>query len=204
MESELNTLTYNGSDPVVWAAKIRGLITKLTAKQAAPTERTVRTLVLKALEQEVEYRIRVEVIRHSQPDITLMELWAVIGRFPYPVNQQESLLAAFHKHTLTSNKSKDNKQEDKGSNYVPKPRPRKVFQQSNAEQTQKDKEQGNCYKCHVKEHVAYHCPKYENTDIKGKIGGISSEDEKQKGKSKTQPSSYAFFAQEVQIEKKGN
>jgi len=65
LESELNTLTYDGSDPVVWAAKIRGLITKLTAKQAAPTERTVRTLVLKTLEQEVEYRIRVEVIRQS-------------------------------------------------------------------------------------------------------------------------------------------
>src|SRR5579875_866105 len=49
LEGEFMSLTYDGSDPVVWVARVRGLLAKLTAKKAAPADRTVRTLVLKAL-----------------------------------------------------------------------------------------------------------------------------------------------------------
>ena len=46
LERELMELIYDYTDPVLWVAKVRGLVTKLTAKQAAPSERTVRNLVL--------------------------------------------------------------------------------------------------------------------------------------------------------------
>ena len=44
LEKELNKLTYDGTDPVVQTAKIRSLVAKLTLKQAAPREKTVRNL----------------------------------------------------------------------------------------------------------------------------------------------------------------
>ena len=46
LERKLIELMYDNTDPVLWVAKVRGLVTKLTAKQAAPSERTVRNLVL--------------------------------------------------------------------------------------------------------------------------------------------------------------
>jgi hypothetical protein len=87
-------LVYDGTDSVLWAAKVRMLVTKLKAKEASFTVRTVRNFVLKALEQESEYKIRVEVIRHSQPDINLVELWAVVARLPYPLKLIESAFSA--------------------------------------------------------------------------------------------------------------
>ncbi len=92
LENSLNNLEYNGEDPVVWTAGIKELIAKLTAKQATPTDRHVRTVVLAALEKEPEYKVRVEVIRQTQPNITLNDLWLTIGRFTYSIKRNETLL----------------------------------------------------------------------------------------------------------------
>ena len=56
---------------------------KLTHKQAKPPDRTVKSVVLKALATEPEYKISVEVIKQTQPNITLDDLWTTIGRFTY-------------------------------------------------------------------------------------------------------------------------
>ena len=100
LENELTRLTYDGSDPVAWVGKVRGLVAKLAAKQAAPNDRTVRNLVLRALEQEPKYLVRVEIIRHSNPDITLADLWLAVARLPYPLESVDSAFAALN---LTSN-----------------------------------------------------------------------------------------------------
>ena len=42
LERELIQLTYNETDPVVWAANVRGLVAKLVVKQTVPNEKTVR------------------------------------------------------------------------------------------------------------------------------------------------------------------
>lgn len=196
LENELAQLTYDGTDPVVWSAKIRGLVTKLTARQAAPTERTVRNLVLRALEQEPEYKIRVEVIRHSNPDITLLDLWAAIGRFPYSMNRDTNLYTV--KERIPMEKGRDSGQ--RGRDKPPAPRPRPKYSKAQQEQYKKDIEKRNCFKCHKSGHTAWQCTEEEY----GKSGDDtdSSEDErkKQKGKSKekAKPNHFAFFAQEVQ------
>ena len=46
LEKELNKLTYDSTDPIAWAVKIRSLVAKLTLRQTAPNERTVRSLML--------------------------------------------------------------------------------------------------------------------------------------------------------------
>ena len=178
LESELMELAYDGTDPVIWCAKVRGLVTKLTAKQAAPTERTVRTLVLKALEQEPEYKIRVEVIRHSQPDITLVDLWTVIGRLSYPLKKEEGLLLATQKLSLTS---RGRGRGQKGQSH--------------------SHSQKNCYDCGKKGHLSYQCPNKKDTEEDD--DEPSSKNEKEgKGKEKQKPKfhHYSYFAQVVQKE----
>ncbi len=90
LENELSDLSYDGSNPVAWVAKVRAMIAKLTAKQAPPTERAVRNLVLWAIEEEPQYKIRVELIRHGEPDITLTNLWAAIARLPFPIKRDSA------------------------------------------------------------------------------------------------------------------
>ena len=90
LEREFTNLSYNAEDPILWVANVRGLVARLTTKGAPPTDRQIRAIVLRALEEEPEYKIRVELIRHSQPNITQAELWAAIGRFPYPLKSSES------------------------------------------------------------------------------------------------------------------
>ena len=83
-------LIYDGTDPVVWVAKVRGLICKLTTRNATPAERTVRRVVLRAL--EAQYKMRVEIIRQCQPDIKLIELWEAIRIFPYPISKENTVI----------------------------------------------------------------------------------------------------------------
>ncbi len=64
LENEMSDLSYDGSDPVALVAKFRAMIAKLIAKQGLPTERLVRNLVLQAIEEEPQYKIREELIRH--------------------------------------------------------------------------------------------------------------------------------------------
>lgn len=103
LEAELAGLKYNGEDPVIWIATIKGLIVKLTSKQAKPADRTIKNVVLKALAAEPAYKVRVEVIKHSYPDITLEDLWIAISRFTYPIEyNDESVFVMNNKiNTLT-------------------------------------------------------------------------------------------------------
>ena len=89
LEKELNKLTYDGTDPVAWAVKIRSLVAKLTLRQAAPNERTVRSLILFALEEQRDYKIRVEIIRHNTPNISLTDLWLEVGKLPFPLKRNK-------------------------------------------------------------------------------------------------------------------
>ena len=103
LETELSNLNYNGEDPVIWTASVKGLVAKLTHRQAKPQDRTIKSAVLKALATEPEYKIGVEVIKQTQPNITLDDLWTTVGRFTYPIKSEESLFMA--KNRLTSTKS---------------------------------------------------------------------------------------------------
>ena len=82
---------------------VKGLVAKLTHKQAKPPDRTVKSVVLKALATEPEYKIGIEVIKQTQPNITLDDLWTTVGRFTYPIKSEESVFMA--KNKLTSTKS---------------------------------------------------------------------------------------------------
>ena len=92
LEREFRNLSYNAEDPVLWVANIRGLLARLTAKGAPLTDRQVRVIVLRALEEEPEYKVRVEIIRYSQPNITQADLWTAIRRFPYLLKRSENVL----------------------------------------------------------------------------------------------------------------
>ena len=91
LENEFMELSYDGTDPVVWSCKVRSLVAKLIANNAAPTERMVRKLVFRAL--ELEYKLQIEIIRCTQPNISLDELWVAVKRFPYPINRENNMFA---------------------------------------------------------------------------------------------------------------
>jgi hypothetical protein len=165
LEKELNELKYDGSDPVAWSANVRGLIAKLTIRNVTPTARAVKNAVLKALEQESEYKIRVEIIRQNQPDISLDDLWVAVGRLPYPLQQVENAFAAMR---VTSRGGR----------------------QKNVQERTK-----RCFVCGKKTHLSYACPKRvyfdsssdsdnEQKGSKKDKSKNSSGDEKKKDKSK--------------------
>ena len=66
--------------------------------------------MLKALATEPEYRVRIEVIRQTQPNISLDDLWLSVGRLPYPL---ESNKVAFAAMKLTSNAKRYQKEKYK-------------------------------------------------------------------------------------------
>ena len=52
---------------------VRGLIGKLIVRGVNPTDRQVRNAVLKALATEPEYKVKIEVIRQTQPGYLLVD-----------------------------------------------------------------------------------------------------------------------------------
>ena len=73
LECEFKDLTYDEKDsPIVWVAKLRSLISKLTIVQAIPSDRAIKSAVWDAL--ETAYGVRVEIMRASTPNMTLAEL----------------------------------------------------------------------------------------------------------------------------------
>ena len=104
LEEQLTNLSYDGSDPLEWTSKVRNLITKLTNRNSAPAERTVRVLVLKALEKEPEYKIRIEMIRYSNPNIVLVDLWTEVAKLPWPIERDST--SAFAAMKLTNDNRK--------------------------------------------------------------------------------------------------
>ena len=51
--------------------------------------------------------MRIEYIRQASLDINLNDLWEQIGRFPYPINKNEAILAMrTKKREFRDNKSK--------------------------------------------------------------------------------------------------
>ena len=165
LETELSRLEYDGEDPVSWLAGVKGLIAKLTSKGAAPQDRSVRMIVLKALCVEPEYKTRVEVIRQTQPDISLAELWTAIGRFTYPIVSDDSAFVMNNK--LTSD-NRMNRIRHVRENYGRRPqkeredddKPRK--EASNSKQDDKIAfKAGLCYNCGEKGHRKFECPELE-------------------------------------------
>jgi hypothetical protein len=192
LERELTQLTYNEIDPVVWAANVRGLVAKLVARQAAPNERTVRHLVLNALESVPEYKIRVEMIRYDKPNISLNDLWAEVGKLPYPLNRESMLLTTHKKPHANNRAERDNKHKQN---------------------------RRRCYVCGSKDHLAHVCPKRAKSDdssddssndessskkkkekAKLKDESLANEEKekrKEKKKDKAMSNTYSFFAQTV-------
>jgi len=66
--------------------------------------------VLKALATKPEYKVRIEVIRQTQPNIALDNLWLSVGRLPYPLKSNEVAFAAMK---LTSNAKRYQKKKKK-------------------------------------------------------------------------------------------
>ena len=225
LENELISLTYDGTEPVAWAAKVRGIIAKLTTRGSAPTDRTVRNVVLKALEHEIEYKIRIEVIRQVSPNITLPDLWLAIGKLPYPIKREESafaVLTSFNRDNM--NKNNNNYQgagrgnganrgrggapvqrgRGRGDKHVPVPRPanQKYAPLTAAQKAQrkKDTEEGNCFRCHKSGHAAQDC---EEGGDKRKVSTDGAKDDKSpkdgddKGKGKANANAYSYFSQVV-------
>ncbi len=79
LKDEFHNLTYDRTNPVQWVGKVKGILSKLAVRGAAPADRVVRNTVLRALEQVPEYKIRVEVIRHTSPNIALVDLLTAIS-----------------------------------------------------------------------------------------------------------------------------
>ena len=66
--------------------------------------------MLKALATEPEYKVRIEIIRQTQPNISLDDLWLSVGRLPYPLESNEVAFAAMK---LTSNTKRYQKKKKK-------------------------------------------------------------------------------------------
>ena len=174
LEADLNNLSYSREDPVIWSANVRGLIGRLTARAATPTDRQVRNAVLKALATEPEYKVRVEIIKQTQANISLDDLWITVGRLPYPLESNEVAFAAMKIALNAKEKQK----------------------QKYREREEKVK---RCYVCGKKGHFSYQCPDRKDFDSEeDESSDYSSEEdkkEKSKGreKSKGKEKSYSVF-----------
>jgi hypothetical protein len=95
LEREFKGLTYDEKEnPIAWVAKLRNLINKLTTANAAPSDRAIKTAVWDALEEV--YGVRVEIMRHSTPNMTVGELWAAVTSLPHPIKRVDSAFAALN------------------------------------------------------------------------------------------------------------
>ena len=88
------------------------MLIELTLRQAAPNERTVRSLILFVLEEQGDYKIRVEIIRHNTPNISLADLWLEVGKLPFPLKRDESVF-------VSTNQYNNNKQMSDHKRYDP-------------------------------------------------------------------------------------
>ena len=75
-----------------------------------PTDRQVRNAVLKALTTKPEYKVRVEIIKQTQSNISLDDLWLSVDRLPYPLENNEVAFAAMK---LFSNAKRYQKEKEK-------------------------------------------------------------------------------------------
>ena len=78
----------------------------MIARGVNPTDRQVRNAVLKALATEPEYKVKIEIIRQTQPNISLDDLWLSVGRLPYPLESNEVAFAAMKLTLNTKEKQK--------------------------------------------------------------------------------------------------
>ena len=72
----------------------------------------VKNTVLKALATEPEYKVKIEVIRQTQPNILLNDLWLSVGRLQYSLENNEVVFAAM-KLTLNAKEKQKQKYREK-------------------------------------------------------------------------------------------
>ena len=136
-------------------------------------DRQVRNAVLKALATEPEYKVRIEVIRQTQPNISLDDLWLSVGRLSYPLESNEVAFAAMK---LTSNAKRYQKKKEK-----------------------RDIKRVKCYVCGKRGYFSYQCSNRKDFDSeKDENSDYSSEENKKKKskgreKSKDKEKSYSVF-----------
>ena len=130
--------------------------------------------MLKALATEPEYKVKIEVIRQTQPNILLDDLWLFVGRLPYPLENNEVAFAAMK---LTLNAKQKQKQKYR----------------------EREEKVKRCYVCDKRGHFSYQCPDRKDFDSEeDESSDYSSEENKKKKnkgreKSKGKEKSYSVF-----------
>ena len=134
---------------------------------ATPTDRQVRNAVLKAMAIKPEYKVRIKVIRQTQPNISLDDLWLTVGRLPYPLKSNERAFAAIK---LTSNAKKYQKEKE-------------------------HKRRMNCYVCGKRGHLSYQYPDKKDPELESeeKESSNYSSEENKKEKSKDKEKAYSAY-----------
>lgn len=207
LEREFKELTYNGIDsPLTWVAKLRNLIGKLTAANAAPSDRAIKSAVWDAL--EAVYGVRVEIMRHSTPNMTIAELWAAITTLPYPIKGTDNAFTTFNQ---TSNREIDGYYNSrswntsvfskrgnyKGGRGQPQGPPR-YLQQEQLQEREYQKAKGLCYICSGDDHPYYKCYQYRQPPRSGDKDSdkdINKDKSENEEKDRKNPHAYAFFSQ---------
>ena len=166
LEGELDRLTYNGEDPVMWLSGVKGLVTKLTNKGASPPDRTVRSVVLQALSVEPVYMMRVEVIKQTQPDILLDDLWTAIGRFTYPLVHDDSMFV-MRNQLISDSRMNSSAKFVRDGRRLQKEREEEQPTKGLSKKLDDDRIAfcaGLCFNCGKKGHKKFDCPEREVSD----------------------------------------
>jgi len=117
--------------------------------------------------------VKIEVIRQTQPNISLNDLWLSVDKLPYPLESNEVAFAAMK---LTSNAKKYQKEKEK-----------------------KDIKRMKCYVCGKRGYFSYQCPdrKDFNSEEEESSGYLFEDNKKKKNKgrekSKGKEKSYSGF-----------
>ena len=71
----------------------QGINWEIDCQGVNPTDRQVKNAVLKALATEPEYKVKIEIIKQTQPNILLDDLWLFVDRLPYLLESNEVAFA---------------------------------------------------------------------------------------------------------------
>ncbi len=74
LEQSFFNLVYNNQDSVEWVASVKNQITKLIVKNTVFSDKTIKSVILRALKNELIYKTRINIIKHIEPNITINNL----------------------------------------------------------------------------------------------------------------------------------